>query len=251
MRDHLESHKVVAREQLTDKDKIIIFKEFDDAIIRQLEKLDVARQTVKTYNDLPQAEKERRWKELKKREVEGYPMIVPIKMEKKEEYFDKQIRLGNIPKYKADSGGEKPVDLEVGVRVPRSSISSEKSTSTDSKLPEPKDTQIDCDSEEGIEMKKKCRSMCQFYKADNSACHYCEDWRYIKLDKPKPSMICGDGPEPRPKTEPLKLCSLCGSRIGDVDVCPICTGRKTEPEKNNTVISRTTGSWVNEFLNKK
>ena len=62
-----------------------------------LEKLDVgsARQTVKNFNDLPQAEKLRRWKELKKREREGYPEdhIVFLKeTEKKEETEDEAQR---------------------------------------------------------------------------------------------------------------------------------------------------------------
>ena len=30
-----------------------------------------------------------------------------------------------------------------------------------------------------------------------------------KFPEPKPSMICGDGPEPRPKTEPEKDCNKC------------------------------------------
>lgn len=37
---HLKSHIVVAREQLTDKDKLTIFREFDEAIQKQLDKLD-------------------------------------------------------------------------------------------------------------------------------------------------------------------------------------------------------------------
>ena len=40
MRKHLKSHIVVAREQLTDKDKLTIFREFDEAIQKQLENLD-------------------------------------------------------------------------------------------------------------------------------------------------------------------------------------------------------------------
>ena len=40
LQDHLKSHLVVAREQLTDKDKLTIFREFDEAIQKQLEKLD-------------------------------------------------------------------------------------------------------------------------------------------------------------------------------------------------------------------
>lgn len=40
LRDHLKSHIVVAREQLTDKDKMTIFKEFDNAIEDQLKKLE-------------------------------------------------------------------------------------------------------------------------------------------------------------------------------------------------------------------
>lgn len=40
MRKHLKSHIVVAREQLTDKDKLTIFREFDEAIQKQLEKLE-------------------------------------------------------------------------------------------------------------------------------------------------------------------------------------------------------------------
>ena len=40
LRDHFESHKKVARDQLTDKASMDIFKEFDEAIVNQLEKLD-------------------------------------------------------------------------------------------------------------------------------------------------------------------------------------------------------------------
>ena len=40
LREHLKSHIVVAREQLTDKDKLTIFREFDEAIQKQLEKLE-------------------------------------------------------------------------------------------------------------------------------------------------------------------------------------------------------------------
>jgi len=40
LRKHLKSHIVVARDQLTDKDKMTIFKEFDEAIEKQLFKLE-------------------------------------------------------------------------------------------------------------------------------------------------------------------------------------------------------------------
>jgi len=40
LQDHLKSHIVVAREQLTDKDKLTIFREFDEAIEKQLDKLE-------------------------------------------------------------------------------------------------------------------------------------------------------------------------------------------------------------------
>jgi len=40
LREHLKSHIVVARDQLTNKDKMTIFKEFDEAIEKQLEKLE-------------------------------------------------------------------------------------------------------------------------------------------------------------------------------------------------------------------
>lgn len=44
LRDHLKSHIVVARDQLTNKDKIIIFREFDKAIEDQLKKLDAPKE---------------------------------------------------------------------------------------------------------------------------------------------------------------------------------------------------------------
>lgn len=47
LQDHLKSHIVVARDQLTNKDKIIIFREFDKAIEDQLKKLDSKPKTVK------------------------------------------------------------------------------------------------------------------------------------------------------------------------------------------------------------
>ena len=75
LRDHLKSHIVVARDQLTNKDKIIIFREFDKAIEDQLKKLDVGSASARESLDRQTEKKEVDYEKWHKEMEEKYPEI--------------------------------------------------------------------------------------------------------------------------------------------------------------------------------